>query len=219
MPTARWGLGVAVSGSRVYAIGGGSGGSSLDTVEAHDPATDAWQARASMPGGRDTAPALLLTSNPAITSILKLEGGEISPRALAVDAAAGYAYVGDDSMPGWIIKIRLSDLSRVAALHLNAAEGHAGCGVIDGARGYAYFSVISGLAYVPGKIVRIRLSDFSHSDTLTLNANDYGAATMVIDPAAATLYLGVRSWPDRVVKVDLNSFTRVGSTKIGRAHV
>jgi hypothetical protein len=170
--------------------------------------------RAGMPGGMGAAPALLLTSTPAFTSTLKLEGGEISPHALAVDEAAGYAYVGDDSMPGWIIKIRLSDLSRVAALHLNAAEGLAGCGVIDSARGYAYFSVTSGLAYVPGKIVRIRLSDFSQIDTLTLDANDYSAATMVIDPATPTLYLGVSSWPDKAVKVDLNSFTRVGSINL-----
>ena len=47
MGTARWGLAVGVLSGRLYAVGGGSTSStSLSSVEAYDPARDAWMGNA-----------------------------------------------------------------------------------------------------------------------------------------------------------------------------
>src|SRR2546425_902173 len=56
MPTARVGLGVAAINGILYAVGGDprgqpSGGDAA-TVEAYDPASDTWTAKASMPMAR-----------------------------------------------------------------------------------------------------------------------------------------------------------------------
>ena len=53
MPTGRANLAAAETGGKIYVIGGyrdsGSSGTTLSTVEAYDPATDTWEAKASMP--------------------------------------------------------------------------------------------------------------------------------------------------------------------------
>ena len=54
MSTARVGPGVTAINETLYAVGGSVSGSiPLATVEAYDPATDAWTARASMPTARE----------------------------------------------------------------------------------------------------------------------------------------------------------------------
>ncbi len=53
MPTRRGGLGVAVVGDRLYAIGGRSFGKRLDVVESYDFRTGKWSEEAPMPTPRD----------------------------------------------------------------------------------------------------------------------------------------------------------------------
>ena len=43
MPTPRFGLSLAVSGGKIYALGGTTGSGPLTTVEVYDPATNTWQ--------------------------------------------------------------------------------------------------------------------------------------------------------------------------------
>ncbi len=52
MPTRRWGLAAGVLNGILYAVGGYNGTNIVATVEAYDPATNAWTAKASMPAGR-----------------------------------------------------------------------------------------------------------------------------------------------------------------------
>jgi hypothetical protein len=52
MPTARYGLGVGVVNSVLYAVGGAGPGGNWTAVEAYDPATNIWTTKASMPTGR-----------------------------------------------------------------------------------------------------------------------------------------------------------------------
>jgi N-acetylneuraminic acid mutarotase len=57
MPTARYGLGVAVVNGKIYAIGGqtgllGAGYSILSVNEEYDPATDTWSSKTPMPTAR-----------------------------------------------------------------------------------------------------------------------------------------------------------------------
>ncbi len=63
MPTGRAGLGVAVVGNAIYAIGGRTGaspcsGGTLDTVERYDIATDTWSTVASLPSARSDLAAV-----------------------------------------------------------------------------------------------------------------------------------------------------------------
>src|SRR5579864_1695745 len=48
MPTARANLAVGVVNNILYAVGGTNGSRLLNTVEAYDPATNTWTAKASM---------------------------------------------------------------------------------------------------------------------------------------------------------------------------
>jgi hypothetical protein len=53
MPTARYSMGAAVSGGKIYVIGGDNYSCTpLTNVEEYDPATETWSTRASMPTGR-----------------------------------------------------------------------------------------------------------------------------------------------------------------------
>jgi N-acetylneuraminic acid mutarotase len=52
MPTARSGLGVAVVGGKIYAIGGQNGDGVLNVTEEYDPVTNQWTFKTSMPTAR-----------------------------------------------------------------------------------------------------------------------------------------------------------------------
>ncbi len=66
MPTARAGLGGAVSGKYLYAIGGRTGtggpcsGGALDTVERYNTQTNTWDTLASLPAARSDLAALAM---------------------------------------------------------------------------------------------------------------------------------------------------------------
>jgi hypothetical protein len=129
-----------------------------------------------------------------------------------IDPAGGFAYFGTFSNPSIVVKVRLSDFTRVGALTLNSDEGGPYAAVIDPAGGFAYFLTApsTGLGFDPGVVVKVRLSDFTRVGALTLNSGEYliGQASAVIDPAGDFAYFGTWS---TVVKVRLSDFTRVGS--------
>ena len=74
-------------------------------------------------------------------------------------AITGTNYLNQSEYPvtGSIVKIRLSDFTRVGTLTLNPDETDLAVSIIDSAGGFAYF----GTATAPGKIVKVRLSDFT----------------------------------------------------------
>ena len=53
------------------------------------------------------------------SSALALDSGEYNPFAAVIDAANGFAYFGTQTSPGVIIKVRLSDFTRVGTLTLD----------------------------------------------------------------------------------------------------
>ena len=69
--------------------------------------------------------------------------------AAVTDAAAGYVYFGTGTAPGQIVKVRVSDFTRVGTLTLAAGENYVYAGAIDSAAGYAYF----GTNTSPGRVV------------------------------------------------------------------
>jgi len=132
---------------------------------------------------------------------------EIFLRSAVIDTSNGFAYFGSDRSPGTIVKVRLSDFTRVGALKLNPGEDSLTAAVIDTANGFAYFSATP---FPTGKIVKIRLSDFTRVGALTLNDGERGSAA-VIDPANGFAYFGTLALPGSIVKVRLSDFSRVGA--------
>ncbi len=148
-----------------------------------------------------------------VVGSLTLNAGENQLTSAVIDVASGYAYFGT-----WnalqIIKVRLSNLTRVGTLDLGtpipiSSNGFNGLtsAVIDPTRGFAYF----GTNTSPGLLARIRLSDFSEQGTLTLNSGEEQLSSGVIDPAGGFAYFGTETSPGIVVKIRLSNFTRVGA--------
>src|SRR5881397_2256550 len=85
---------------------------------------------------------------------LTLDPSENNLYSAVIDTASGFAYFGTSTSPGIVVKVRLSDLSRVGALALTS-EYYLRSAVIDTANGFAYFG--TGV-YSPGIIVKVGLT-------------------------------------------------------------
>jgi hypothetical protein len=142
----------------------------------------------------------------------------MSEASAVIDSANGYAYFGftdyATTVSAGIMKVRLSDLTRVGTLLLSAGEVPLSTAAIDSANGYAYF----GTATDPGNIVKVRLSDFTRVGALTLKQGEGYLHSAVIDSVNGYAYFGTNIpafgpniSPDVVVKVRLSDFTQVGS--------
>ena len=137
---------------------------------------------------------------------MTLNAGENELFSAVIDTANGFAYFGAVTYPqGRVVKVRLSDFTRVGALTLN--DGERGfCAVIDTANGFAYF----GAPTIPGTVVKVRLLDLTRVGALTLNSGEDGElVSAVIDTANGFAYFGTDG--STVVKVRLSDFTRVGA--------
>ena len=71
-----------------------------------------------------------------------------------IDPAGGYAYFGTYTSPGIIVRVRLSDFTRVDALTLNTGEDDLFSAVMDPVQGFAYFGTLTS----PGIVVKIDLA-------------------------------------------------------------
>jgi len=121
-----------------------------------------------------------------------------------IDQSNGYAYFGTYTQPCQIVKVQLSDFTRVGKLELSTGENECSSAVIDTANGYAYF----GMGTQPGKIARVNLSSFTHDSTLTLDSGEDFLEAATIDTANGFAYFGTRTSPGRVIKVNLSTFAR-----------
>jgi len=147
-----------------------------------------------------------------VVGTLNLNQDENELYSSVVDVTNGFAYFGgglsDDygnAITVKIVKIRLSDLTRVSALTLNPGESRVRSGIIDTANGFAYFAT-------SGSIVRIRLSDFTRVDAINLPdipgwGTIYPVETGVIDPSSGFAYFGTWTTPGYILKVSLAKST------------
>lgn len=142
---------------------------------------------------------------------LPFEDDEYGIYSAVIDTANGYAYFplmmhGVLQAPGAVVKVRLSDFTRVKQLVMkDVNETLFACGVIDTVRGFAYF----GTHASPAKIVKVRLSDFTRAAAMTLPESYL--FTACIDAYGGYAYFGTRTDPGKIVKIRLSDFTRVGS--------
>jgi hypothetical protein len=98
-----------------------------------------------------------------------------------------------------VVKVRLSDFTRVGALTLNSGEDYLRSAAIDPAGDYAYF----GTSTSPGEVVKVRLSDFTRVAALSLNTGENYLYLAAIDPAGGYAYFGTDTTPGIVVRIDL----------------
>ena len=136
---------------------------------------------------------------------LKLAAGEDNLRSAVIDPTGTFAYFGTSTNPGIVVKVRLSDMTRVGALKLAAGENDLHAAVIDSAGEFAYFGTFTS----PGIVVKIRLSDFSRVGALKLNAGENNLRPAVIDSANGFAYFGTFTSPGRIIQVRLSDMTRV----------
>ncbi|MBU1915865.1 hypothetical protein KKC47_01920, partial [Patescibacteria group bacterium] len=132
--------------------------------------------------------------------------GEQNLSAVAYDNVNGFAYYATDTAPAKVIKVRLSDFSRVDSITLESEENYAIRGEIDTTNGFAYFT----LNTVPGKVVKIDLSDFTRSGVVTFNTGENTAYKPLIDVTNQLLYVSTYTSPGKIVKINLATFSRVG---------
>src|SRR5437016_924424 len=137
---------------------------------------------------------------------LTLARGDSYLEAATIDTAGGFAYFGAATNPGTVVKVRLSDFTRVGALVRDPAGDFPGPAAVDQGGGRAYF----GMMTTPARIVKVRLSDFTRVAAVTLNSGENFPRTLLIDSAAGFAYVGTNTSPGNVVKVRLSDMTRVG---------
>ena len=112
-----------------------------------------------------------------------------------------------DTIPGIVVKVRLSDFTRVGALTLNPGEDLVNAAVIDPAGGFAYF----GTDTIPGVVIKVRLSDFTRVDALTLDPGERFCQFSRDRPGERICLFWHGYHPGIVVKVQLSNFARVGA--------
>ncbi len=142
---------------------------------------------------------------------LTLDTDEDRIWSAVIDPRGEYAYFGTGTYPGKIVKVRLSDFTRVRSL---TAEYKLDAAVIDHRGEYAYFGTWRtgwSAPYFPPKVVKVRLSDFTVAGSLTLDSSERDMASAVIDPQSEYAYFGTGTRPAKVVKVRLSDLTKVDS--------
>jgi len=99
-----------------------------------------------------------------------------------------------------VIKIRLSDFTRVGAITLAGGEDYLISAVIDQPKGFAYFGTYT----PPCKVIKIRLSDFTRVGAITLAGGEDYLYSAVIDQPKGFAYFGTYTAPGKVVKIRIS---------------
>ncbi|MGA8856120.1 MAG: hypothetical protein WB643_03025, partial [Candidatus Bathyarchaeia archaeon] len=127
--------------------------------------------------------------------------------AVVIDRINGYAFFGTTTIPGMIIKVRLSDFEVIASLTLPQNESNLQTAVIDPMAHYAYF----GLLKAPAAIIKIDLSTFTRVAAISLNPGENNLMSSVMGFGSTFAYFGTGTSPGIVVRIRLSDFTRVDS--------
>jgi len=118
--------------------------------------------------------------------VLTLNPGEDNLWSAVIDTGNGFVYFGTYTWPGppsqgRIVKVRLSDLTRVGALTLNPGEDRFFSAVIDVSGGFAYF----GTSTSPGIVVKVNVA-VEVTVQITITSNPAGSGFIKVDGAAIT---------------------------------
>ncbi|MBU1367835.1 MAG: hypothetical protein KJ711_08480 [Candidatus Omnitrophica bacterium] len=147
--------------------------------------------------------------SPASPASLTFQAGEDHPYSAVIDEAGGFAYFGMALSPGVVVKVRLSDLTRVGVLTLGSGENYLYSAVIDPAAGFAYFGTYT----APAKVIKVNLANFTREAALILNSGEDYFYTGVIDAQNDFAYFGTYTSAAKVIKINLDplNFSRVAA--------
>jgi hypothetical protein len=98
-----------------------------------------------------------------------------------------------------VIKIRLSDFSKVGVLTLAKGQSYFQTAVFDFAQGHGFFGTFT----THGKVYRINLTDLTLLETLSLGFLEDRLVSSVIDPQGKYAYFGTETDPGKVIRVPL----------------
>lgn len=151
------------------------------------------------------------------TDYLSFASGEGGIGEMFSDGTNIYCYVFDFSTPGTypggvaaIIKVNIQTFTKTAKLQLGAFPGTTPTSIFsDGT--FLYI----GLLTTPGTIVKIDISTFTITSTLVLNAGSNIPTSMFGDESFLYAGCGLAADTKVIAKVDLGTFTQVGTLTIG----
>jgi len=130
---------------------------------------------------------------------LTLLAAESALASGVIDSTEGFVYFGTEL--GHVIKIRLSDFTRVGALALNPEMYWLSSAIIDPAHGFAYFGSLSPGMVTPtspgSRIIKVRLSDLTLVSELTLQVGEVFLHSAVIDSTNGFAYFGTDTQPGK----------------------
>jgi hypothetical protein len=156
--------------------------------------------------------------NPSWVNTLTLPAGENLLSSLAYDNVQGMAFYGTDTTPGKIVQTNLVPI-RIAGLTLMSIEAQKYfSGVIDAAGTFIYLGSESLSAPFSGRsqVVRVNLSNPSGAPVidrvLLTNVGDQSLECALLQPAGQYVYFGNNF--REVITIDVNAWTRVGSTSL-----
>jgi hypothetical protein len=151
-----------------------------------------------------------LVLNPTEPLLFLSAGGVIQTET----SGGSFGYFATYSSPSFVIKVKLSSMSRAATLTLQQGREYFDSSIIDTNAGFVYFGTDAppfGTSSATGAITRIRTSDFTDAGTLVLQPGEGQICSAVIDTAHGFAYFATRSMPATVIKVRLSDFSRVGA--------
>jgi len=125
-----------------------------------------------------------------------------SVTALVVDETAGFLYAGDEKQ--LLLKLRLSDLTRVSTYISVYNRVNFNAGTLDAAAGMVYFSS----SMEPASVVQLRTRDFSSQSVIDLPGHAYSTA-LVFHAARRELFAVDASAPTHISRVNVDSLSIV----------
>ncbi len=140
------------------------------------------------------------------SAALTLQSGENNVFTGVVDTTNGFAYFGTNTTPGQIIKVQLSDFTRVGVLSGNSGEDSFVGSAIDVANGFAYFSTNEGTS----NIVKVQLSDFTRVGAVNVAGGGF-VQGLTMDTTNGFLYAATNTIPSNVYKINLSTFTNTAN--------
>lgn len=179
-------------------------GGEFPTASAIDPAGNFLVVATS--GARQRILKLDISSGTAapILADIQLDEQDAYPVSLLIDPSGTYAYLILTEYVSQIVKIRLSDFTRVATLVLPESDGPIYFGAMDPAGGFAYFAN-------QAMIIKVNLASFTRVDDLTLPAGEDDMSCLAIGASGQFAYAGTFNAPAKVIKINLGTFSRVSS--------
>jgi hypothetical protein len=127
-----------------------------------------------------------------------------------IDPETHMSFWGTRRVPGAINQVDTPAFTQVTSMPLEAADGMVYSVVFDQKRGAAFW----GMGYGSGAaaIIRTSLYPLERTGALLLNGDEYNILAATLDESGDFAYFGASgARPGVIVKVDLNTFTRVSS--------